>query len=218
MLRSDLRNLASQFLDDPNNGYFTVAVLNIFLNNAQREVQKQLIQAGEMYYLKIVETTTVANQQDYVLPSDFIKSHRLEIVLSGTGVNEDKQTIAPITLNQQSLVANLTGTPTGYVMKKNKISLFPIPTQALTLRLYYSSRVADMSTDNDLPDVPEDYHEYIAILAAIDGKIKDDGIPANLQYKKEYYEKLMKQSMDNRQSDQPRMIVETSQEGFFGVF
>lgn len=214
MTLAQLRTLMRSWLDDPNGGYFTDAVCLQFLNNAQREVQKQLIQSGELYYLKCQETTMVVDQQDYVVPTDIVLTHRMEIVLSGTAPNESKQPVKPMTLNQQDLIGYTTGTPVCYVYKKNRFALFPTPDTALTLRIYYSYAVADMSGDSDEPDIPLSYHEYIAVLATLDGFIKDDRNNANILKKKEYYEHLMKQAEQQRTTDEPRMVVVTSQDDY----
>lgn len=213
MIRSDIRNLALYFLDDLNGDYFTPVQMNVFINNAQRECAKQLVQAYEMYFLKVANTTTVASQADYVLPSDFNKLNRLELVVSGTATNEDRTKLYSITLNQQDSVSLKLGTPICYYLKKNRITLMPTPDRALTLRLYYSTLPVDMSADTDTPDVPSDFHEYIAVLAALDGFVKDDRAPANLLEKKTAYLTLMKQQAEDRLIDQPRYVVITD-EGF----
>jgi hypothetical protein len=48
--------LMLSWLDDPNAGYFSASDTLAWLNQAQREVQKQLILAGENWYVKPVET------------------------------------------------------------------------------------------------------------------------------------------------------------------
>ena len=57
--------------------------------------------------------------------------------------------------------------------KSNRLVLYPAPDTALTLRLYYSPRVTEMSLSTDIPNVPVHYHEFISVLAARDGFIKD---------------------------------------------
>lgn len=213
-----LRTLVSQWVDDPQNGYFTVATLNIFLNNAQKEVQKLLIQANETYYTKYVTTNTVQNQQDYVIPSDLLNIERLEIVASGTGINADKRFLQKITLNQQSLNGLQAGLPSSYYMKKNRVSLLPVPDNIYVLNLYYDYLLTDMILDADVPDVPEDFHEYIAVLAAFDCFIKDDRIPANIVTKQQYYEKLLKQKAESRDTSGPRMVVQTENYDGGGMF
>jgi hypothetical protein len=80
----ELRTLSRYWLDDDEGGYFTDTMMNTFLNQAQREVQKLLLQAGEDYYTICVMTDTVVNQRDYALPSDFVKLMRLERVSLGS--------------------------------------------------------------------------------------------------------------------------------------
>lgn len=196
------------WLDDVNGGYFTDAQCNTWLNLAQRRVQMLLLQAGENFYEKTVETLTVSSQADYVLPSDFFILHRLEIVASGSGTNESRQPIYPITINQQDFVSISLGSPTNYYLKKDRFTLSPTPDTAnKTLRLYYSYLVADMTGDSDEPDAPEQYHELVAIYACEDGFIKDDRTMNNLMVKKEKYEALIKQAAENRTQDRSRQVV-----------
>lgn len=208
MTRADLRTLISTWTDDMSQTYFTAAQVNVWLNLAQRQVQMMLLQAGQNWYMKPVETLTVANQADYVLPNDFIMEHRIELVLSGTGDQEARRPIAMITTNQQDFVPIAPGTPRAYAIKKNRITLSPTPdTSNLVLRLYYSPRVTDMSSDSDSPDVPEQFMEYVALLAAYDAFIKDDRDPSNIIAKKAKYEELLKEMAAQRTQDAPRMVV-----------
>lgn len=213
MTRSQLSALVVSWLDDVNQGYFTPTQVNLWLNLAQRRVQWLLLQAGQNWYMKPVETLLVTNQADYVLPSDFFVEHRLEYVLSGAGPNENRQPLSYITTNQQDLVSIATGNPSNYYIKKDRVTLSPTPSSAcnnLTLRLYYSPRVADMSSDSDSPDVPEQFMELVALTAALDGFIKDDRQPENLLIKRREYEDVIKQMANDRTQDQPRQVVMTS--------
>jgi len=216
MTRAQLKTLMLSWLDDPNSGYFSDSECNTWLNLAQRQVQMQLLQAGQNWYMKPVTTTLVVAQQDYALPSDFIVEHRLEIVLSGSGSTENRRPLEPITTNQQDLISIASGTPSHYYIKKDRVTLSPTPDTALTMRLYYSPRVADMTADADSPDVPEQFMEYVAILAAYDGFIKDDRAPQNLVLKKESYEKLLKEMAEDRTQDQSRQVVDVNGFGGYG--
>lgn len=208
MTRAQLSALVVSWLDDVNQTYFTPTQVNVWLNLAQRQVQQLLLQAGQNWYMTPVETTTVVSQADYVLPSDFMVEHRLEIVQSGTGVNENRVTLSEITTNQQVFVPIGLGCPTNYYIKKDRVTISPTPDQTYPLRLYYSYRVADMNNDSDTPDVPEQFMEYVAILAAFDGFIKDDRAPQNLLLKKEKYETLLKEMANDRTQDQGRQVVQ----------
>lgn len=219
MTRTDLRTLVLSWLDDTQGAYFTAAQVNVWLNLAQREVQKMLLQSGENWFMKPVETLTVSGQADYVLPTDFMVEHRLEVVLSGTGTSENRQALVPITTNQQDLISIALGNPTNYYIKKDRVTLSPTPSISnLVMRLYYSPRVVDMASDSDSPDVPEQFMEFVAILAAYDGFIKDDRDPGHLVHKKEKYEALLKQMAEDRTQDLSRQVVSTSEYDFGGFF
>jgi hypothetical protein len=225
MTFSELRSLIWYWTDDQNGistgigGYFTNTQVDRFLNNALKEVQKQLLESGELYWEKTVETMLVVQQQDYILPLDFMTIDRIEIVLSGTTlITEDKVKLDGITLNQQDLVFQSYGTPRAYTLKQDRISVYPIPDTALKLRLYYEYLVAEMSADADVPDVPERYHEYIAVIAALDCFVKDDRAPSTLLQKYDRYQMLLKQASANRKHDGPRMVRLTNDDDFGSLY
>lgn len=205
----ELQNLTAYWLDDIDFGYFKPIQVKLWLNNAQKEVQKMLLQSRANFYLTPVQTTLVVNQNDYVLPNDFMTVHRAEVVMSGSPPNESLSPIAPMTLNQQDLVPNGTGTPRYYFLKKNRIRIYPAPDTALTFRLHYSYAVSDMVNDTDQPDVPSSYHEMLAVLATIDGLMKDGRDVQPMLAKRGYFENLLKQETQDRNEDAPRSIVQT---------
>lgn len=218
MTRGEMKTYIQGLLDDPKGTYFTSTILDTWLNLAQREVQKKLINVGQNFFVKPVTTVTVANQQDYVLPVDFIAENRIEIVISGVAPNENTQPIKPITTNQKDLYQIGVGTPVVYSIKKDRISLFPIPSQIWTLRLYYSPIVTDMTSDADTPDVPLQFQEYVAILAAFNGYIKDDRAPQNLLTKAAEYESMLVKIAQERRKDQSRTVVDKGYYDSYGDF
>lgn len=212
----ELEDLVLSWLDDPNASYYTRPQLKVWLNNAQREVQRRLLKAGENYYETPVSTNTVTNQKGYQLPSDFLKVHKLEIVLSGTGVNANTQLITPTTLVQQGAYYNpIFGIPVTYVIRNNCLLLEPVPNNIYELRMVYSPKVQNMVADTDVPSVPDTYTELIAVLACLDGYLKDKTDPSNfITEKRDYYMLSMEQDMKNRQIQSPRMVVQTQDYGF----
>lgn len=220
MTLADLQNLTAYWLDDVNFGYFTIPQVTLWLNNAQREVQKILLQSRANFYVTPVQTTLVVSQNDYVLPIDFMTLHRLELIMSGTPPNEDTVPISPMTINQQNLVSNKQGTPQFYFLKKNRIRIIPAPDTALIMRMYYSYTVADMVNLYDTPDIPSPYHELLSVLATIDGLMKDGRNVQPMIAKREYYEKLLKEETQDRNEDAPRGIIQTGNDisQSFGYF
>lgn len=211
MTRAELRTLVLQWLDDPDAGYFSTSVVNTWLNLAQRRVQKRLLKAGQNFYEQPLETATVVNQADYVFPEKFMKLHRLELVQSGTGVNEVRLPIKEITLNQQDRVGNGPGLPAFYSISKNRMTLYPTPDQTWTLRCYVSLMVDDMASDSDEPNVPDEYQEYVAAVAAKNGFVKDDRAPQNLLDVIKDCEEEIDQTANSRAEDGPRMVRVTDE-------
>lgn len=207
----EMQDLTLAWLDDVNAGYFTRAQIKLWLNNAQRTTQKIIIQAFEGEYEVTKETTTVQYQREYQLPDDFKKLKRLEYILSGTAFqNEQTVRLSKITENQQDFGMR-TGTPGAYYFKGKQLILVPAPDTAKTLRLTYIYSVTDMVNDADEPDIPEDYHEFLAVLATIDGFNRDGGQGKKLDAmltKKKYYEDLFKQDVEERNVDEPRTVVQ----------
>lgn len=212
-----LRTLCLDWLDDPNGSYFTSSVLNLRLNLAQKECQKRLISANKEYYLTCVKSDTVANQQLYSLPSDFMQVVRLEWYESGTSGTSFSNWIAPMTPNQRDLLDSVQGDPQYYSMNHGNLLLWPIPNRIVEVHLEYSYLVADMSLDADSPDAPDYFHEYIAILATRDCLIKDGRPLDPIKSKMDQYELLFKQIADQRQADQPRMVTQTQSWGGWGM-
>ena len=208
MTLGELKTLVSYWVDDLDFGYFTEDQVREFINQALREIQKYLVLAGENYYLKCVETTTVTDQADYVLPQDFLKLNRLEYI-DGQTTTTQPITIDGITLNQKNVFPIDSGTPVSYFLKKNRLILVPPPDSPQTLRLFYTYRVPELIEDAETPDIPAEYHQAPAIWAAVDCLLKDGRDPSTLLIKKQEYLSLFKQHADERTVDKPREVITT---------
>ncbi len=204
-----LRSLCYSWLDDLNGTYFLPAQVNVWLNNAQRECQKQLIQAGDNWYTIRSSTQTVQNQDTYAVPMDFLKINKLEVLLSGQNPNQYRAMITPVTLVQLDQVSMTSGTPGAYCLRKNCIVMRPIPDNIYTLYLDYTYLVSDMTSDSSIPDVPPQYHQYLAVMATLDGLTKDGRDPSSMMAKRDSYLGLMKQDSQDRNVDCPRTVVVT---------
>lgn len=211
---SDLRALVSYWVDDLNAGYFTATQVNAFINNAHLEVQKMLLTSHEGWYQKIVETPLVPNQTDYILPADFLKLHRLELSITGTAPNDETRKLQQITMNQKDLFPVSSGTPQGFYIKRDRVVICPPPDTAYTMRLTYSYRVSTLINDSDVPDVPTQYQEYVAVVAAYDCYVKDDRVPNVIIEKKKFYEDMMRKDMEDRSLSEPRSVVVTEESAF----
>ncbi len=210
MTKQNIVDFFLQLVDDTGGLYFNTTFTDMVINLAQEEVQKNLIMSGDLYYVKLVTAQTVAGQQDYIWPTDLLKLNKLEIVTSGLVPNQIIQPITPVTLNQISAFSQTLGTPANYVLKQDRFMLYPIPdTTNQTLNLYYSYKIAALTSPSQVPDIPEQYHKVISAYMGRMGKAKDDADPASINLIIGAFESEMLQLAEDRQYQQPRMVIET---------
>lgn len=210
---AELKVDTASYLNDPNFGYFTESQVTRFLNEAQQEVQKLLIQAGQNFYLRCAKTAVIPDACTIALPDNFAKVNRLVMITGGVAPNEDYSVLIPITLNQQDLVSNLSGTPTSYCLSKNSLRLFSTPdstTNGYLLRMDYTYRVSDMALDGEVPDIPDAFQPLMPLLAAKRGFLRDDRPINDLSGEIQIYKDLMKQDIADRVQQTSRRVVRTT--------
>lgn len=219
MTRAELKTLMLSWLDDPQGGYFTDANLNAWINNAQKQVQRKLIQSGNLFYGIEVQTNTVVNTNEYALPDDYLRVHKMELIQSGTFPNENRIVLQPVTPMQANFYGTGTGQPGAYYLKQDSFVLLKTPAQVWPIAMLYSYLVEDLTSDLQEPDVPTQYQEMVGVVALMDGFLKDQRNPAPMfQDKLMYYEKLMAQDAQDRNVDVPREVVVTQPDSTFWGF
>ncbi len=210
MTKADLRTYVLQLLDDPFGSYFNDTFMDLALNKGQEEVQKNLLMAGQLYWPKDVTALTVQNQQDYVLPSDYLLCDKIGLVTSGIVPTQIIQWFSPTTLNQINNFGQQSGTPCNYVILKDRFRLYPIPDVAnLTLTMTYEYKIADLTSNSQTPDIPEIYQKVVCAYAARMGKVKDDSDMTNINLLLAPFEKEMNELAEQRQHQRPRHVIET---------
>lgn len=210
----ELKQYTLGLLDDPQGTYFNppaTPYLDKYLNNAAKETQKLLNMSGNNFYLRCLTTPLINGQQDYILPMDFVDLNRLDVILQGSPPNQVFTPLSSITVNQIDLIITGPGQPSYYYLKQDRIVLWPTPaiSGTMLLRLFYSYELGEMVNDSDIPNIPEYYHEFIGVLAAIDGFMRDGRDPSSLILKRAYYENMLKAETNERLKDSPRGIVQT---------
>jgi hypothetical protein len=220
MTRLQIQQLISQWTDDVDQGYFTPTIINTFINNALYPVQRRLILAGQNAYTRCITTPCVQDQNLYALPTDFWGIRRLRIITQGSGATADRSTVDPIAMSQEQMLPK-TGLPRGFYLTKDSsktpcIFLAPAPTQSSwTIEMDYAYVIVPMTLDVDIPDIPEQFHEYLALVAAYDCFIKDDKVPSTIKVKKEEYEDQLDEAAEAIIMAKARTVLITP-EGFFG--
>lgn len=194
-------------VDDLELSYFTTTELTRYANQMLREVQKLLIQAGNNWYVQIDATqSTVVNQANYSLPTDFLKMNRVELV-TNAGVNETRYSVINIPLSQKDSISFDSDVAAYYILKST-LYFVPLPQTVKTIRFYYTYRVAEMSSDSDTPDLPAEFHEYLADRVAEICFLKDGRDASFIRYKCDKVEQFLKQdAIERNQVSASRVVV-----------
>lgn len=212
MTLGEMQTYLASIVDDVEFGYFTREDTRRYLNQAAKECQKLLIQSGNNWYIKVVSRPMIVNQRDYALPCDFLKVNRLEAV-QNPGVNQTVQALGSCTMNQQDAFPQF-GQPCAFYIQKNQLILLPAPNDVRTMVLYYSYRIEDMVVEADLPDVPEEFHEYIVMLAAKTCFLKDGRDPGLVVEKIRQVEMALERDAIERAQDHMSQVVITDGDAY----
>lgn len=211
----EMKAYIGSLVDDKAYAYFTEPELTRFINQSAKETQKRLIQSGNNWYVKKDETiVTVVGQQFYNFPSDFMKLNRMELVTDINTNSEVSLTLNSITLNQQDAFSKSAATPVGFFDMKSTFGLVPKPDSVKTLRMYYTYRIVEVSSNSDIVDVPEEFHTYVCHLAAIQCFLKDNRDASLLMRWTSEVERNLDKDAEQRLQDQANKVVLTSEDSF----
>ena len=158
MLRHEIVTQVQDLVEDPT--YWTAARITAMANKCQDEIANKLAIVVEGY----LTFTSVADQQTYLVPADFIANR----VLYFNGTNRQIIRIKKGPENIYGVVSDPTdsGTPTtGFMWTRGgliELWLYPVfATSCLTLQCFYYRRPPQLVNDNDRSMLPVDWHTYI---------------------------------------------------------
>lgn len=170
---AQLRQRVRNNLGEPTvvtNGRFTNASIDNHVNEAYRQYQLELIENGEGNLLTKVFISIVANQEAYALPSDWVKTERLERSLTyGTiPLEYDKRPYA--TNPSYGITSGSWYLPT-YRFRGKNLVLEPTPQFSETNGLVheYAQLQPDLVADGGTPhaDFLTPWHDLLVLYATI---------------------------------------------------
>jgi hypothetical protein len=163
MLVSDITTRVQRIFGDEAGVQLTTEDILRFINDGVREI----LYKNESLLQKTATTASIANQQDYALPSDVL-------ILRGISWKDTGETsyhkLKGMTLNDFNEYIDGwdgndygTGVPVVYMIFENLITLFPTPavSTAAAMKLYYQRTPVDSLLTSDTPDIPSIYHELL---------------------------------------------------------
>lgn len=144
------------------------------------------------------ETSSVAQDGSYSLPSDFLFMRK---------VTYDKLPLRPTTLEladqmwPEREVAISVGTPQYYYIWGNILYLYPAPAQSGSgnLDIWYVRTPATMTGDFDIPEIPVAYHEAIVRYCLSRAKELDDSFSEASAIMKDYEQSIVEDKYEAQQ-------------------
>jgi hypothetical protein len=150
---------------------------------ANQKVNATIANLQEDFFITSATFSTTSGTKSYALPSDFRFIRRLEHYSTSDPndiVKVDEMPF-PRTEGQHEWPWASNGKPTNYVIRGSQLDIYPIPDDAYPMRLYYDARQSDLNQDSDSPTSPIEFHDMIALWAAILGLVKNAEPSTELQ-------------------------------------
>lgn len=169
-----LRNIA-RFLTNTNTTTYANADLDASINSYYQMFVNEILAAMDDWDFQgeIATTNLVANQQEYVFPTDILKIKRIEISYDGTNWRNATRFDISDRGNQSDAtsVNNEFSTDSPFVdIYDNSLFLYPSPTTNVTggLKIWYLKEATDLSAATDEPAIQEAYQKGLCYGAAKD--------------------------------------------------
>jgi hypothetical protein len=206
LLNEDLDS-ARTFPDD-SSSFFKDTTLRRYYNVIQEEIQNEIIQTFEDYFITQTFLSITAGCAGYLLPSGTIKVRRLEDVRGGG----DPVEIRPVTLNDRGhTFYELTSSVWkggSYYIAGTEIVLTDTPSysNASAIRLHYIKKLPEITSATDTSELPPEHHGTLVYgiykMALIQQQANTD--KAEIEYEKRL--NRLKKYAESRQIQRPRRV------------
>lgn len=210
------RNLLAEPLDstrtfpDNTSTFFTDNILTTYHNLVQEEIQQELIQTYEDFFLTQTALNITDGCASYQLPSGLIKVRRVEDIRNQT--NSDPIEIKPVTINNRDQNGFLLDSGSfrggGYYLHGTQIILTSTPsfTDASAIQLHYIKKIPDVTAATATSEIPVEFHNVIVwgIVKYALFQQQGDTTIADREYEKLLAK--MKRDAENRQVQRPRKV------------
>lgn len=181
-----LRNM-TRFLTNTNTTTYANADLDAALNRYYHQFTNEILAAMDDWDFQgeIATASMVADQQEYVLPTDILKIKKVMVSYDGSNwytakpfdVSETDSALAT-----QTDINNAFSTSEPYVdFHEASIFLYPVPTANSTngIKIYYEKEATELTAVTDEPVIAEAYHRGLAYGASKDFLEKYIELPGN---------------------------------------
>lgn len=229
MTFANIRTEVRTYLDEATAADWTDAQLNRFINDRYLKLIQAVEKVFEGYYIISAVANSVADQQEYQLPSDFKRMRRVEIDYDPDNSDSTPQRALPINidevrrdLGQTNIGVTFLRRPIYYIVggegSNANMGFVPIPDEASStgdeaIKIWYVPRQDELSADADDPKVPDEYQYLIAIGATADALRKgQQEMDAADRFEAKYDREVLKmqEELEDRVTEESKHIVDTS--------
>lgn len=218
-----LRQQVRTYLDEATQNDWTDTEVDREINVGYLKAYTAVVTVFEDYYSTKATSATVANQQEYALPSDIYKIRRVEINYEPSNANSLPRKAVPVAMD--SVLRDLGNSALGitvyrnpaYYMRGNTIGFIPEPTESGSgaITLWYIKTVAELSSASDTINIPfpDRYYDAISLEAAgtllRKSQQEEEVARAYLAEAEGRREKMMME-LEDRAADDTKTIVDTT--------
>lgn len=173
---AQLRAHTRTYLDEITQDDWTDTEVDREVNIAYFKVYTAVVNVFEDYYSTKTTLATVANQQEYALPTDLYKIRRVEINYQPSINGSIAKRAIPVSMD--SVLRDLGNSALGisvyrnpaYYRRGDYFGFIPVPTEsgADMITLWYIGTISELSSDSDTIHIPfaDRYYDTIALEAA----------------------------------------------------
>lgn len=201
---ADLRTSVQRRGSYENSADITDAILLDFINEAVAETYDLLVQRWADYYVTRVTLATVAGADQIVLPTDFYKLRKLEIVDSSAP--SGYRALRPIDLAEShALGSTVVAKRYRYRLEAGNLVLMPTPNAVESLRMFYIPYVQPFTDDADTFDGINGYEELVIQFALLRCKMREELPTADIEREIARLTMRVRSAGDGRDATEPLM-------------
>lgn len=211
---AELQLQSRQRADMVNSQFVSDSELTSYINNSAAELYDLLCEAyGSDYYVESEEGTTVADQADYDLPTDFYELKAVDLrVDNGTFVNVQRFNFNERNRTDSAGNSILGYTACRYRLVGNQLKFSPVPPAGSTYRIWFVPTSPALSAPTDTLEQLNGYSEYIIVDAAIKMMQKEESDVRVLMAQKQALMKRITDKAQNRDANQAATISDVEAE------
>ncbi len=172
----NIRNLARFKSGINNTTTLSDADLDTLINIGYKKVQQKMLEVNQDFFEEQKTKFYLSKDQDlYSLPDDFLAMKQLRLAYKTPASEKDyKVAIAHDAAETTSILQEEESPYPIYDITGNYFRIKPAPTDDVPDggEIYYFARRSDLSTTADVPDIPIDYHDILAVFAAKEASLK----------------------------------------------